>query len=107
MSDPQIGSDGFYDDWPAWAKRAIAASPERDELMKRTWAKMLPPEKKTPVATRSYIAWMRLTHHGKRSPLSPVCSDCGEPMSADEIAEYNAAMARPPGRGRWLPAGSP
>jgi hypothetical protein len=36
---------------------------------------------------RRYVWWMRLTHHGRRSPSVP-CGECGLAMSEAEVAEY-------------------
>jgi hypothetical protein len=97
-AEPQVGDDGFYEDWPKWAKRTAMTSPERHQLRKLSWAQMLPPEKKTPKATRSYIEWMRLTHNGRRTPLTRDCTECGDHMTDEEIAEYREQFV--PGRGK-------
>jgi hypothetical protein len=101
MSERQIGPDG-WDGWPDWAREIAEASPEAAEVRQKTWAEMLPPPQKSTAQMRSYIAWMRITHHGGRSPSSPTCNECQTPMTDEEIAEYEAALGRPPAPDRWI-----
>jgi hypothetical protein len=53
---PRIGEDGWYDDWPQWAKRIAQESSERAQLQKLTWEQMLPPPIDPSPGTRSAIA---------------------------------------------------
>jgi hypothetical protein len=98
MAEPQVGDDGFYDDWPEWAKATAIASLERSELQKLTWAQMLPPVEGTPAKTKRYIEWMRLTHNGRRTHLTRDCNECGDQMTDEEIPEYREQFV--PGHGR-------
>jgi hypothetical protein len=100
MNDDEANQD--WVGWPDWAREAIKDSPEANELRGLTWAEMLPSPPTTTPQMRSYVAWMGITHHGKRSPSSPACSGCGSVMSDEQIEDYYAALGRPPGSGRWI-----
>jgi hypothetical protein len=76
--------------WPDWAREVAEASPDADELRHIPWRNMLPPPIKPTKRTQAYIDWMRLTHNGRRTPLNPVCSECEDPMTEAEVAEYRA-----------------
>jgi hypothetical protein len=98
----EVGPDGWYEDWPGWAKESVKDSPEVDDLRRKTWAEMLPPPQEATPQMRSYIRYMQLTHNGRRTPSSPVCNECGDHMSDEQISNYEAALGRPPGPDRWV-----
>jgi hypothetical protein len=86
--EPKIGPDGWYDDWPEWAKNPLS-----EDARGIPWRDMRVPTGMENERTRRYVEWMRATHNGRRTPQSPECSECGEEMSEHEIAEYEAAQA--------------
>jgi hypothetical protein len=87
--DPQIGDDGWYDDWPEWAKNPLS-EPSRHI----PWRDMPAPRLNQNEKTRRYVQWMRLTHNGRRLPSTPVCSECGDRMSEAEVEQYRREFTR-------------
>jgi hypothetical protein len=46
--------------------------------------------------TTDHVAWMLLSHNGRRSPRHPLCSGCGETMTEAEIAEHRRRWPEKP-----------
>jgi hypothetical protein len=82
-SDPHIGPDGWYEDWPASARNEIFA-----KARQTPWRDMpkYPPLNQNP-NTRRYVEWMRRTHNGRRTPLNRACSECDDQMTDREVSE--------------------
>jgi hypothetical protein len=94
MAELQIGVDGWYEDWPEWARDPIFA-----EARHIPWRDMpkFPPLNQHP-NTRRYVQWMRESHNGRRSPSSPVCDECHSPMTDEEAADYRRKFVPGPGQ---------
>jgi hypothetical protein len=88
-SEPQIGPDGWYDDWPDWAKNPLS-EPSRHI----PWRDMPMPLLEQNEKTRRYVRWVRLTHNGRRTPLNRDCNECGDRMSEAEVEEYRREFSR-------------
>jgi hypothetical protein len=78
--EPKIGPDGWYDDWPAWAKNPLSEGARHIP-----WRDMPTPPLTQSEKTRLYVQWMRLTHNGRRTPLDRGCAECGDQMSEEQV----------------------
>jgi hypothetical protein len=97
-NEPHVGDDQWPDDWPEWAR-----DPTFAEARHIPWRDMpkFGPLNQHP-NTRRYVEWMRLTHNGRRTPLNVECDECHESMTDEQIADYEAALGRPPDPSRWV-----
>jgi hypothetical protein len=83
LTEPQVGADGCYDDWPAWAKNPLS-----EDARHTLWRDIpkYPPLNQNP-NTRRFVEWMRRTHNGRRTPLNRGCSECDDQMTDGEVTE--------------------